>query len=136
MRNHDYALWPWLAAARSGPEIVISDADPITLKDAAEHWRLKVCTLRTEANRGRLAIFKIGKQWYTTPGDIREMVNKCREDQKALGFTLIRSANNGSSETERASSALAAANETALRLKNSSRNTLGKNIALPRRARP
>jgi hypothetical protein len=113
-----------------------SDSDPITLKDAAEHFGFSVYTLHTEANRGRVAIFKIGKRWYTTPGDIKEMVNRCREDQKARGFTLIRNANNSSSETDRASSALAAANETALRLKNSSRNTLGKNIALPRRARP
>jgi hypothetical protein len=115
---------------------VIGDADTITLKDAAQHFGFSVYTLRTEAERGRLTIYKIGKRYYTTPADVKEMVRQCRVDQKAQGFTSIRNANNGLSETERASSALAAARETALRLKNSSRNTLGKNIALPHRVRP
>jgi hypothetical protein len=112
------------------------DGDTITLKDAAKHFGFSVYTLRTEADRGRLAIYKIGKRFYTTPADVKEMVRLCRVDQKAPDFTLIRNARLGSSETERASSALAAANETALRLKNSSRTTLGKSIDLPRRVRP
>ena len=115
---------------------VISDTDIITLRDAARHFGFSVYTLRTEADRGRLTIYKIGKRFYTTPADIREMVNQCRVEQKGRDFTLIRGGNNGSSETDRASSALAAANETALKLRNSSRNTLGRNIALPPRARP
>ncbi len=115
---------------------MIGDADTITLKDAAQHFGFSVYTLRAEADRGRLAIYKIGKRYYTTPGDVKEMVRQCRVDQKGQGFTLIRSAANVPSETERASSALAAARESAERLKNSSRNTLGKSIALPRRARP
>lgn len=112
------------------------DGDTITLKDAAEHFKFSVYTLRTEADRGRLTIYKIGKRYYTTPADVKEMVRLCRVDQKAPDFTLIRNVRSTSSETERASSALAAANETALRLKNSSRNTLGKNIARNRQARP
>lgn len=112
------------------------DDDTVTLKDASQHFGFSVYTLRTEADRGRLAIYKIGKRYYTTPADIKEMVRQCRVDQKAQGFTLIRTERSGSSETERASSALAAANETALRLKNSSRNTLGKSIARNRQARP
>jgi hypothetical protein len=115
---------------------VIGDTDTITLKDAAQHFGFSVYTLRTEADRGRLTIYKIGKRFYTTPADIREMVNQCRVEQKGRDFTLIRGGNNGSSETDRASSALAAANETALRLKNSSRNTLGTSIARNRQARP
>ena len=111
---------------------MISDSDTITLRDAAQHFGFSVYTLRTEADRGRLVIYKIGKRYYTTPADIKEMVNQCRVDQKGRDFTLIRNANSGLSETERNSSALAAANETAQKLKNSSRNTLGKSIALPR----
>lgn len=112
------------------------DDDTVTLKDAAQHFGFSVYTLRTEADRGRLTIYKIGKRFYTTPADVKEMVRQCRVDQKAQGFTSIRNANNGLSETERASSALAAARETALRLKNSSRNTLGKSIVRPRRVLP
>jgi hypothetical protein len=115
---------------------MIADSDTITLKDAAQHFGFTVCTLRAEARRGKLVLYKVGKRYYTTPGDVKEMVRQCRVEPKVRDFTLIRSASNWSSETERASSALAAANETALKLKNSSRNTLGKSIVLPRRARP
>jgi hypothetical protein len=111
------------------------DNDTITLKDAAQHFGYSVSTLRTEADRGRLTIYKIGKRFYTTPADIREMVVQCRVDRKVRDFTSIRNANSGRSETDRSSSALAAAKETVERLKNSSRNTLGKSIALPRRTR-
>lgn len=115
---------------------MIQDSDTITLHDAAQHFGFTVWTLRAEADRGRLTIYKIGKKYYTTPGDVKEMIQRCRVDQKGRDFTLIRSASNSPSETERVSSALDAANETALRLKNSSKNTLGKSIALPRRVRP
>jgi DNA-binding transcriptional MerR regulator len=115
---------------------MISDSDIITLKDAAQHFGFSVYTLRYEAKERRLAIYKIGKRLYTTPADIKEMVNRCRVDQKAHDFTLIRGGSSGLSETDRRSSALAAANETAQKLKNSSRSTLGKSIALPRRVRP
>lgn len=115
---------------------MIQDSDTITLRDAAQHFGFTIWTLRAEADRGRLTIYKIGKRYYTTPGDVKEMIQRCRVDQKGRDFTLIRSANSSPSETERVSSALAAAKETALRLKNSSKNTLGKSIALPRRVRP
>lgn len=112
-----------------------ADDDTITLKDAAQHFGFSVYTLRTEADKGRLTIYKIGQRYYTTPADIKEMVNRCRVEQKGRASTLIRAGSNGPSETERASSALAAAKESAERLKSISRSTLGRNIALPRRVR-
>jgi hypothetical protein len=114
---------------------MIGDSDIITLKDAAQHFGFSVYSLRTEAEKGRLTIYKVGKRYYTTPADVKEMVNQCRVDRKAPASTWTRAANSGQSETERASSALAAARETAERLKNSSRSTLGRNIALNRRVR-
>jgi hypothetical protein len=113
-----------------------SDDDTITLADAAKHFGFSVYTLRTEADRGRLVIYKIGKRYYTTPADVKDMVQQCRVDQKVPDYTSIRAAVSGSSEMQRVSSALDAARETALKLKNSSRNTLGQSIALPRRIRP
>lgn len=112
------------------------DSDPITLKDAAQHFGFTVLTLRAEADRGRLTIYKIGKRYYTTPGDIKEMVKQCRVEKKVRDFTLIRGGSSGRSETERASSALAAANETVLKLKNSSRNTSATSTSPNRRVRP
>ncbi len=101
----------------------MNDDRPITLRDAAEEYGFTVSTLRAEAGRGRLAIYRIGKRDYTKRSDIEGMVEQCRVEQKGHGFTLIRSESNGSSETDRASSALAAARETALRLRNISPNT-------------
>ena len=112
-----------------------SDTDAITLQDAAQHFGFTVLTLRAEADRGRLTIYKIGRRYYTTPGDIREMVTKCRVDQKARDFTSIRNARRGSSETANSASALAAANETVQRLKNISRNTSGRSMTPNQRAR-
>lgn len=112
------------------------DDDTITLKDAASHFGFSVWTLRSEAERGRLTIYKIGKRYYTTPADVKEMVRQCRVEQKVHASIGMRSASSSSSETERVSSALAAARESALRLKRNSKTTLGKSIDLPRRARP
>ena len=113
-----------------------SDNDPITLSDAAAHFGLTVLTLRAEASRGKLQIYRIGRRYYTTPGDVRAMVIRCRVDQKAPDCTSIRAARNGPSETDRTASALAAANETVQRLKNISRSTLAKNTPQSQRARP
>jgi hypothetical protein len=111
------------------------DDDTITLRDAAKHFGFSVYILRTEAERGRLTIYKIGKRYYTTPGDVKDMVQQCRVDQKAPASISMRSAANMPSETERVSSALAAARETAQRLKSSSKSTLGKSTNLNRQTR-
>lgn len=111
------------------------DGDAITLKDAAKHFGFSVYLLRAEAARGRLTVYQIGSRYYTTPADVREMVSQCRVDQKAPASTFTRSVRRGSSETDRASSALAAANEIALALKSSSRNTSAKSMSPNRRAR-
>lgn len=112
-----------------------NDEDTITLKDAAQHFGFTVLTLRAEADRGRLTIYKVGRRYYTTPGDIKEMVKQCRVDPKARAFTLIRNESSGLSGTGRVSSALAAANETVARLKSTSRNTSAKNTSPNRQVR-
>lgn len=97
------------------------DNDPITLKDAASHFGFTVWTLRAEADRGRLAIYKIGKRFYTTPGDVKLMVQACRVEPKAPGYTAIRRAASTSSETARAS--CDSAQQALMKLRSSSRNT-------------
>ena len=111
------------------------DEKPIKLKEAAKRFGFTVSTLRAEASRGRLTTYMIGGCLYTTPADIRGMVEKCRVEPKAHGVILIRNESNGSSATERASSALAAANETVLRLKSISRNISPISISPKRQAR-
>ena len=102
-------------------EQMTRDGDTITLKDAAAHFGFTVWTLRAEADRGRLTIYKIGKRYYTTPGDIRQMVEACRVEQKAPASIAIRRAANTSSEM--ASVSLDSVQQALLKLRNSSRNT-------------
>ena len=110
------------------------DDDPISLKTAAVDFNLSVGVLKASGLRGDLAIYKLGTRYYTTPTAIRKWVESCRVDQKAPGFTLTRGASNGLSETDRVSSALAAASETVQRLKSSSRNTLATSTSPKRQA--
>ena len=110
------------------------DQDTITLQDAAQHFGFTVGTLRAEIDRGRLTAYRIGRRLYTTPADIREMVQQCRVERKVRGFISTRKENNTLSETERASSALAAARETALKLRSSSRNTSATSTSQKRQA--
>jgi hypothetical protein len=108
------------------------DSDPITLADAASHFGFTVWTLRAEAGRGNLTIYKVGKRFYTTPGDVKEMIQKCRVEPKAPASTVIRRAVNTSSGTDRAS--LDSAQQALLKLRNTSRNTSVTSTA-PRQAR-
>jgi hypothetical protein len=101
----------------------VTDDDVITLREAAERFGFGISTLRAEAERGRLTTYKIGKRVWTKAADIREMIQKCRVAPKAPAYISIRDGASGSSETERVSSALAAANETVTMLKNASRDT-------------
>jgi len=103
---------------------------PITLKEACElHFRnrVKVATLRAEAARGRLDIFRVGRADFTTIKDLREMERRCRDDDPRRASTSTRKDGNGSSATDRLSSARAALNQTVHRLKSSSPVTLAKN---------
>jgi len=94
----------------------MADADPITLADAASRFGFKVSTLRGEATRGRLEIYKIGRKYYTTPNNIRQMIQACRVTHPGEA-TSIPQSGNGSSESARSSSKLAAAIENNLRLR-------------------
>jgi hypothetical protein len=92
--------------------------DPLalTLKDAAERYGFTVATLRAEIARGRLTKYRIGKKDWTTPADIREMLELCRVEQKAPASIVTRRAVNTSSATERGS--LDSAIEAVARLRN------------------
>lgn len=83
----------------------MQDNDPITLAQAAELFGIGVATLRAEADRGRLTIYRIGRQDRTTINDIRAMVERCRVSRKGRGFTLIQDDESGLSEMAAVSSA-------------------------------
>jgi hypothetical protein len=102
---------------------------PITLKDAAQHFGFTVLTLRAEADRGRLTIYKIGRRYYTTPKDIRDMVGKCRVERRVRGSISTPRDSNGLSGTAHISAAQDALKRMLSGRKNSSRNTSAGNTS-------
>ena len=94
----------------------LSPDEPITLAEACRLFscaKLTVSTLRAEASRGRLSIFKIGRRDYTTVSEMNAMVSKCRDDDRR--YSSIAKSN--LSETQRATSAMNAVSETISKLK-------------------
>lgn len=100
--------------------------DPITLQEACElafRGNITVATLRVEARRGNLEIFRVGRRDFTTLNAIRDMRKRCQGARKAPVSTSTHDVINGLSETERASFALDALSQTAQALKSGSGNT-------------
>jgi len=82
--------------------------DPVTLADAARHFGLSKGVLKADGLRGKLVMYKLGRQYYTTPNAVREWVERCRVERQVHASISIRSDDNGPSVTERISSAQAA----------------------------
>ena len=109
----------------------VADDDPITLNEACDiifGGAITEASLRAEERRGNLDTFKIGRTIFTTRRDIKEMEKKCRVARKGRVSTSTRDANSGLSETDKASAALVALNQTVRGLKNGLPNTLSQNI--------
>jgi hypothetical protein len=100
------------------------DDMPITLAQAAEIFGIGVATLRAERNRGRLHIFRIGRQDMTTIADMREMVALCRDAALVPACTSIsREVRRANTSSETAAVSLDSAQQALLKLRNSLRNT-------------
>jgi hypothetical protein len=99
----------------------------LTLKDAAERYGFTVATLRAEHQRGRLALYRIGKRLYTTPAAIREMLSQCLVEVSVPAFIATRRAVSMPSAMEAAS--LDSAQAVLRNLRGSSRNTSRPSIA-------
>jgi hypothetical protein len=63
---------------RSGLRPDIKDQDTLTLKEAAARFGLPASTLRCEGARGKLMVYRIGKKFYTTPADVKQLVRRRR----------------------------------------------------------
>jgi hypothetical protein len=62
------------------PGRALDDDLPLTLRDACEMFfagAVTPCTLRAEALRGNLRIFRIGRRDFTTMADLRAMREQC-----------------------------------------------------------
>ena len=108
----------------------MSDDEPITLGEACELYprsRLTKSTLRAEAARGRLTIFRIGKRDYTTVAFMRDMVRRCQDEDYRRNSISTRQEASGLSEMDNALSAQAALNQTVVALKQGLPRISGKN---------
>jgi hypothetical protein len=117
--------------------MTIADDTSIPLRDIPSYFpesKFTLSTLRAEAGRGRLAVFRIGRRDYTTFADVREMQLRCREEDHRRASTSIRHEGSGLSETERLASAQAALSQTVQALKGASPSTSAKSTG-PRAAR-
>jgi hypothetical protein len=97
--------------------------DPVTLADAANHFGLSKGVLKADGLRGKLAMYKLGKQYYTTPNAVREWVERCRVERQDRASISIKRDGNGQSVTDRISSAQDALRRNLNGLKSSSRST-------------
>jgi hypothetical protein len=97
--------------------------DHLTLAQAAALYRVTISTLRAEAARGRLVIFRLGRSDYTTRSDLAEMIRRCREDDPRRACTSTAPGEPGASETVAMSSAQAALQMTVEALRNGSLTT-------------
>jgi hypothetical protein len=80
----------------------VNDDTLLTLKDACEIYfggKVTPATLKAEHKEGNLALFKIGRAWFTTPTEIRTMREKCRVEIQAQGSGPTRGAIPGQSST-------------------------------------
>jgi hypothetical protein len=84
------------------------DDDPIPLALAAADFGIPKGVLKANGLRGELTMYKLGKQYYTTPNAVREWVRQCHVTPKARVSGSIRDESNSLSETDRVSSARAA----------------------------
>ena len=81
------------------------DDDPIPLATAAKAFGIPKGVLKANGLRGSLSMYKLGTQYYTTPNAVRRWVEKCHVTPKVRVSGSIRDENNGSSSTDRVSSA-------------------------------
>lgn len=104
-----------------------SPDDPITLADACETifgGKIRPATLRAEAGRGNLIVFRIGRRDFTTAHHVREMMLKCRVANRPQGLPLIPRDEHGQSATDRITSAQAAVKQMLQELNGRSNPTL------------
>jgi hypothetical protein len=95
------------------PESLPKPDDLLRLDEAAKlgfpHVRMTGSALRTEARKGRLAIYRVAGKDFTTLADIERMKTLCRIQEKAPGST---SSEEGETPTAGSSSAAYGASET------------------------
>ena len=109
----------------------MSEDEPITLAEACQlspRSRLTRSTLRAEAGRGRLTIFRIGKRDYTTVAFMRDMVRRCQDEDYRRDSISMQQDASGLSGTDNALTAQAALNQTVAALKQGLPRISGKSI--------
>jgi hypothetical protein len=106
------------------------DTDPITLSEASSvvlRGIVSVSALRAEIDKGNLMAMRIGKNLFTTPGAVREMMEKCRVKPSHPASISAPTTAPGSSATVDTASEQAALKGIAAALRSGSLTTSRKN---------
>jgi len=119
----------------------VTDDMPLRLDVAAQmafaDGSISASSLRKEAARGRLTVWRIAGKDMTTLAEIRNMVERCRVNQprpdSGSGQPAPHSQPRGLSSIEESNAARAARQMRASKLREPSQNTLGKSTT-PRQA--
>ncbi len=120
---------------RALPDLL--DTDPITLSEASAlvlRGVVTVSALRAEADRGNLVTMKIGKNLFTTPSAIREMMEKCRVQPVRPASTSGQTIEPGSSATKVGTFELGVLKANVAALRNGSLNTSRKSTRRDQRS--
>lgn len=111
----------------------MSDETPMTLKDACEVYflkgRMSVATLKAQHAKGNLEMSKIGRSYFTTIANLREMNAKCRVEVPARASGSTRKEEPGLSSTVEAAAALASLTANIDKLKKLSGSTSRQSIS-------
>jgi hypothetical protein len=112
---------------------------PVTLKVACEvvyENAITPYTLLAEARRGNIKINKVGKKWFTTLREAKELKDRCPGVQEAPASISTPRASNGQSETVDPSFARAALRTSVQQRKSALRNTSVQNTHRRQHQRP
>ncbi|MCF8475756.1 MAG: helix-turn-helix domain-containing protein [Pseudolabrys sp.] len=97
----------------------MDDESPLTLEDAAARFfrggKVTADTLRGYVRKGKLRSYRVGKHYWTTASDIRNMLSVCRVAPNGVPLT------EPSGSEAQTSAALEAMRETARALKERAR---------------
>jgi hypothetical protein len=106
----------------------------ITLRDASEivfNKQISVAVLKAQIAPGNLRVSKIGRSYFTTPRDVKEMVERCRVKAQGQNSGSTDCEIDGRSSTGSVELALASLQRSFTKPKGRSRNISQRNTSPP-----
>jgi len=77
-----------LAGASNGHPPPPSEAAPLTQQEAAERYRIPLCTMRRLTRTGRVPATRVGRNRMVRPADLDSYIARCRHQGVGVGALL------------------------------------------------